>query len=139
MPTMTPLLWLILTAGVGTCVGWAAARGAGVHGHERSGGDAAVRGAPAWLVGLVVLVVGLDAAALGLLAWTTLRSTGSENIQGAVVPLACLAGAAVIVALALGPILESIFVSETRKVIAGQGVDATLETDELEPEKRRAA
>lgn len=139
MPTMTPLIWLVLTAGVGTCVGWVAARGAGVHAQERTRGDATVGGAPAWLVSLVVLVVGLDAAALGLLAWTTLRSTGSENIQGAVVPLACLAGAAVIVALALGPILESIFVSETRKVGLGQGADLAPESDELEPKERRAA
>jgi hypothetical protein len=114
MLTSQSLLWLVLTAATGTAVGWAYAHAAS---RRRSADSSGVQSpampslapTPFWAVAMILCVVALDAAALGLLAWSTLRAAGPENIRGAVVPLACLAGAAVIVALALGPILETIF------------------------------
>jgi hypothetical protein len=117
------LFWLLTAAGLGTALGWTCVK------HFAGDGQrplfhvyvpGAEMAAPAKVspiaVALMVVLVALDAVAIGALAWATLRLAGPENIQGAAVPLACLAGASVIVALALGPVLEAIF--ERREIQA---------------------
>lgn len=110
------LIWLLLTAGVGSTIGWMYARawtsGSRAVFHTRvpeSQPDPAQGAISSLAVAFMVMLVALDAVAIGALAWAVLSVSGPESIKGAAVPLACLAAASVIVALALGPVLEAVF------------------------------